>query len=178
MTDLADLIVSIKDLDRENYHTTANYKHLSDSVPNWQTLVSQQKNWDAIAEVGPYCSTQLCEVLLIGSGLELAERWLHSDVAAQRDAAESWFLNNVDKSMWKEFNRDIKTRLLAKSFRCWPGEPLRTIEEYGTLFRFGEFSRIPPLPHFGGYVPDPQVEKLRFIIEDAGDETIWRDLIK
>ena len=41
-------------------------------------------------------TTDSCEILPTVGGLELAKKWLRSDVPAQRKAAENWLLDKID----------------------------------------------------------------------------------
>lgn len=169
-TDLADLIIFIEDPDRDDYWNEDEWEsELSKSIPNWRMVVGKQETWDNIEKARPkrgYLS--LCKVLLDVRGIELAKSWLYSKLYDQKLATQVWLLNNV--SRWTEFNQGIKNELLTESFRRWPGEPFETRDRYYSKLSHDESSQIPPLPHFGGYVPSDRIEKLRLIIEDAGDE--------
>ncbi len=72
------------------------YRLLS-SIPHWREIVKKQENWDDIEKARPHKGYEtLCEILLTAGGLELARRWLHSDVDAQRKAAENWLLDKAN----------------------------------------------------------------------------------
>ena len=87
--------------------------------------------------------------------------------------------------MWGGFDRSIKNEILSERFDRFPGQPIEMVENYARkinfmLYNYSSESRhgnvshhlppLPPLPYVGGYIPSPEVEQLRSIIEDAGDE--------
>ena len=99
MTDLYDLIRFIEEPNRgPNWNgEKLEWEIALFSIPNWRMVVEKQENWDDIEKARPHKGHRnLCEILLTAGGLELAKRWLHSDVDAQRKAAENWLLDKVN----------------------------------------------------------------------------------
>ncbi len=98
-TDLYDLIRFIEEPDRGPNWNGEKLEWeiaLLCSIPDWRMVVEKQENWDDIEEARPHKGHgNLCEIFLTAGGLELAKRWLHSDVDAQRKAAENWLLDKV-----------------------------------------------------------------------------------
>ena len=182
--DLTDLIEFIED--SEFWGSEAWEHGLTRAIPNWRMLVREPENWEEIEKVRPPESREysfLCWQLIQAVGLKLAKRWWHSDVKDQKDAAKRWGKNNL--STWSKFDRDMKNEILTGKFNDYPGEPFETIKKYGTrlnnLSRDLQDRRLPvrilhdlhsllSMPHLGGYIPSPQIEQLRFIVEDAGDQ--------
>lgn len=99
MTDLCGLIRFIEDPDRGPNWNGKKWEWeiaLLRLIPDWRMVVEKQENWDDIEKARPHKGYEnLCEILLTAGGLELAKRWLHSDVDAQRKAAENWLLDKA-----------------------------------------------------------------------------------
>jgi len=132
------------------------------------------------------------EWLIETDGWKIAEKWLGSDVTEQREEARKWLINtSIDASMWQACDKDMKNALIEHRFERWPGEPFEMLEEYKRELRHivrridhegppdANFRAVFPavyaqairsLPYIVGYVPSPQIEKLRFVIADAGDQ--------
>jgi hypothetical protein len=98
-----------------------------------------------------------------------------------RDQCREFLDEVLTVAIWKGLGDDLKNDILSSVFKLYPGEALKTIERYLDYIehlnhvlhdRFNGRHQItaPPFPRFVGYVPAPQIEKVRFIIEDAGDE--------
>jgi hypothetical protein len=97
-TDLCDLIRFIEEPDRGTDWNGEKGEWVIglSSIPNWTMVVEKRENWDDIEKARPHKGHgNLCEIFLTVGGLELAKRWLHSDVDAQRKAAENWLLDKV-----------------------------------------------------------------------------------
>lgn len=164
MGNLVDLIAFIEDSpDSRNIGWSLWYweNYLSRSIPDWREIMKNSENWDRIEKIRPKHSYHgLCENLVEAGGLRLAKRWFHSKVSDQKKASINWLHDNV--SMWREFDRDMKSEVLTKFFDRYPGEPFKMLDKaaaYGMC--------VPPLV---GYVPSPEIERLRSIIEDADDQ--------
>ena len=113
-TDLCGLIRFIEEPDRgPNWNgEKLEWEIALFSIPNWRMVVEKQENWDDIEKARPHKGHgNLCEIFLTAGGLELAKRWLHSDVDAQRKAAENWlldkanYLGRLDGELDKKINR-------------------------------------------------------------------------
>ena len=142
---------------------------LSRSVPDWRSVVEDPQNWDKIEDVAPLAAADpLFEALVGAGGMGLAKRWFHSDVSYQRGAAQKWLTQeaSVNVHLWQTCNKDMKDALLEHRFQRWPGEPfenLRYVKSGSPFHQAIHFFII-------GYVPSPQIQKLRFIVAAAGDE--------
>ena len=139
----------------------------------------------------------LCKILVQSIGVELAKRWFYSDVDDQKKAvkkewweSDGWLNNNTH--LWSEFDSNMKNEVLTKKFTSYPGEPFKSFKNWRDDFKilwhnFLKLMRrdkpnwvdlmqtwekfwIPkfPIPHTD-YIPSPQIEKLRNIIEQASD---------
>lgn len=190
MANLDDLIKFIESSESE-YDSSSDWKiGLSSSVPNWRSLVADPKNWDAIENVTSLISSEYrLRELVDAGGLGLVKRWFDSEVSAQRNAASGWLLHeaNVEVPLWQACDRNMKNALLQHRFERWPGEPFKMLEEYNDEIHHiaRRINRGDPtevnllvslsdamrsLPYIVGYVPSPQIEKLRSIIADADDQ--------
>ncbi len=154
---------------------------LSTAIPNWRISLRESANWDEVEKVRPRrYYDNLCDNLVAAGGLELAKRWFYSQVSDQKTAAKNWLFDNISK--WGGFDQNMKNEILYECFNRFPGQPIEMVKEYAREIGFmlrdydcgihrGNVSHHPPpLPYGGDYVPSPQVEQLRSIIEDAGDE--------
>ena len=102
-TDLCGLIRFIEDPDRgpnwngEKWEWQIALLRSIPDCPDWRMVVEKRENWDAIEKARPHKGYgNLCEIFLTVGGLELAKRWLRSDVDAQREAAENWLLDKAN----------------------------------------------------------------------------------
>lgn len=160
---------------------------LSRSVPDWRSIIADPQNWDLIKEVSPIkFGESLFRTFIEVSGLELAKSFFHSD---QRSAVGEWLINyaHIDSSLWNALDRSMKNHLLEDRFQRWPGEPFKMLKDYrheilriiDRIDRGGPndanlpvnlFDVMVSLSYIVGYVPSPQIEKLRSIIADADDQ--------
>lgn len=188
MANVTDLIQFIENQFIENsktYNTQSQWESkLSRSVPNWRNIIADPKNWDLIKEVTLIRSGEhLFRCFIEVGGVELAKSFFHSDVSDQRLAARAWLTNHapIDSSLWSALDRSMKDHLLEKRFRSGPlGEPFEMLERYEfeihRLIRDIDRGDLPyaifPLQQTLelGYVPPPQVKKLRSVIAEAGDQ--------
>ena len=99
-TDLCDLIKFIEETNRDPNWNGEKLEWeiaLLLSIPDWRMVVEKQENWDDIEKAIPHKGYgNLCEIFITAGGLELARRWLHSDVKARRKAAENWLLDKAN----------------------------------------------------------------------------------
>ncbi len=96
-------------------------------------------------------------------------------------------LNNFTPLIWKDTSDDVKISIITQVFDRNPGEPFETMKRYRQTIKhfFHDFDWkrhrpkyhaffdkfiVPNLPHVSGYIPSPQVEKLRCIVSDAKDK--------
>ena len=164
MASVTTFIEFIEDSPNDGYWESSKWEiKLTRSISEWRTVVKDPNNWEEIEKVRPDRAYEhLCEVLVEAVGLKLAKRWFHSKVSDQKKASINWLRDNV--SMWREFDRDMKSELLTEFFYRWPGEPFdKMLKEYRREIHH-------TLPYMIGYVPSPQIEKLRSIIAYAGDQ--------
>ena len=154
---------------------------LSRAVPEWRSMVADPQNWDAVGGVTPLKYTNYLFRAFVGvGGLELGKRWFNSDMADKRDAAQRWLTEDaaIDVSLWRALDRSMKDHLLEHRFDCFPGEPFKMLGEYRSeirhimprIDRADLADAIHSLPYIVGYVPSPQIEKLRSVIQDADDQ--------
>ena len=136
-TDLCDLIRFIKKPDRGPNWNGEKLEWeiaLLRSTPDWRMVVEKRENWDVIEKAIPHKGHgNLREIFLTVGGLELAKRWLRSDVDAQREAAENWLFDKVNfldrfdgeldykidklNGMIPEFEETCQVALLQKQHR-------------------------------------------------------------
>ena len=189
MANLNDLIKFIESSPGEDVSWGDWKTELSRSIPNWKSMIADPQNWDVIEKSTPLkWKTSVFGSFIEVGGFELAKRWFHSHVVNQREAAKDWLTKDttIDESTWQACDRDMKNTLLEHRFERWPGEPFEMFEKYKRELRYivhrldregppdanfrAVFDQaIRSLPYIGGYVPSPQIEKLRFVIADAGD---------
>ena len=93
------------------------------------------------------------------------------------------FLEWINPFIWNDIENTTKSALLTTLFRMHPGEPFRSLEE---LRRSAElvamhfrdagrrlvFPSFPSLATCTGYVPAPEVDHVRNIMQEAGDD-VW-----
>jgi hypothetical protein len=95
------------------------------------------------------------------------------------------FFKVLNVNYWNGLDDDLKIEFLVNVFKKYKGEPLETIEEYmqsidylhyklNNVYGSGnyvEFDKMfPPPPHLSSYIPAPEINKVRFIIQDANDK--------
>lgn len=77
MTDLADLIRFIEEVDRDNNWDERDWeRELLRSIPNWRMIVTEPKNWDELEKaMSQVQGWGLCKNLVKVGGFELAKKW-------------------------------------------------------------------------------------------------------
>ena len=175
MASVADLMAFINSSPRRfEYRSNSEWENeLSRAVPKWRSMVADPQNWDAVGGVTPLKYVDPLFKALVGAGgMGLAKRWFHSDVSYQRGAAQEWLTLDaaIDISLWRALDRGMKDHLLEHRFDRFPGEPFKMLGEYNCIYRADLADAIHSLPYIVGYVPSPQIEKLRSVIQDADDQ--------
>ena len=167
---------------RVGYWSNSEWENeLSRAVPEWRSMVADPQNWDAVGGVTPLAAAgPLFKALVDAGGMGLAKRWFHSYVSYQRGAAQEWLTlyAAIDVSLWCALDRSMKDHLLEHRFDRFPGEPFKMLGEYRREIRHimhridlaDLADAIHSLPYIVGYVPSPQIEKLRSVIQDADDQ--------
>ena len=146
---------------------------LSKSIPNWREFIKTFENWDEIENVRPKGNySQLCDVLVGVGGLKLAKRWFDSEESNQRYAARRWLCHHasIDVPLWQECDKNMKDALLEDRFRHWPDESFKMLDTHIAIIRRRARDIGCVDLSIAGYVPSPQLERLRNIIENAGDQ--------
>ena len=163
MGNLDDLIKSIEDPRREDDLGAGTTPYLwkiklTKLIPGWEAIVKKKENWTELELARPRVHySGLCVALVEAGGWGLAKRWLNSEVPDQRAGVRKWLIKFIDASMWQECDRGMKNDLLEARFKE-PGEPFEMLKQRR------------PLTYITGYVPSPEIEKLRSVIEDARDQ--------
>lgn len=160
-------------------------KNLNSSIPNWISLIKDPKNWDRFENMSPCISENLCELFIDVVGVKLAKRFFRSTISGQKKASEEWLknLNNLTQEVWQKLDNDMKEFVIYYVFKEYPGEPFETYNElieiigkYCNAYEYGKNQKInvmpPPFTIFPqmGYIPSPEISKLRSIIQRAGDK--------
>lgn len=160
-------------------------RYLFNSVPDWEDLVRDPNNWEAIEGIeAPKGHDDLCELLVQVAGVDLAVRWLRAQeshnprMEDQAHAARWWFrdVDNLTPSAWNRTPEEIKEWVIQEYFDNHPGEPFTTWREIARAIEHAEHAAhrrsglagVPPHPVIG-YVPSARIRKLRSIVEAAGD---------
>ncbi len=144
---------------------------LSKSLPGWENIVKDPNNWPHIEAIrcnGDYSYDDLCEVLLHTASDGLAIRWLDSAVPEQKEEARTWVHNpdNFSVALWAKLNKqETKMDIICNCFNSYPGEPFTTWRAW-RAWRDWRGGVLMPVT---GYVPSPEIMKLRAIVEAAGD---------
>ena len=158
------------------------------------------RDWQKVESARPRKDYDtLCEALVGVIGFRLAERWCLSSLDDQEKAATTWLSENL--LMWSKFNQNMRdsairrgvlTHRLVHSFSKWNFDPiiwndignttksalLTTLfrvhpgEPFQSLANANRVAVVPQLGTYIGYVPAPEVDHLRNIMRDAGDE-MW-----
>ena len=182
LTNLTEFIKKSPNLLDGGYWTSSQWEiELTRSIPNWRKVVRDPDNWERIEKIRSKRDyDDLCEVLVEAVGLDLVKRWFHSDVSDQQKAARGWLINyaSIDASLWGTLDRSMKDHLLEDRFDRFPGEPFKMLRDYNHKIHLmaRDINRVDlrhamlPLLYIVGYVPSPQIEKLRCVIGDADDQ--------
>ncbi len=200
---------------RESAEWTA---ELTESAPFLDDTLKNPAIWRKIEAAWPaeHSSSRtrcLAEALVRAGGLDLASRWLASEVTCQKHGADQWLGRNLHRwpefeeriqqivlrehcedflhavlsvTVWKGLGDDLKNGLLTHVFVQYPGDAFDVIESYfdevrryvrflhGDRFESRHPVVVPPCPPHLRYLTPPEIEKLRFVIEDAGDKKYRR----
>ena len=87
-----------------------------------------------------------------------------------------WNLNPI---IWNDIENTTKSALLTALFRKHPGEPFQSSSDFRSSLEFlamehrhsNRWPVIPPLATCTDYIPAPEVDHLRNIMREAGDDT-------
>ncbi|MCE2434668.1 MAG: hypothetical protein J4F29_17355 [Candidatus Latescibacteria bacterium] len=180
MAGLDDLIDFIKNNPPKLWSMSDWETNLTRSISNWRDIITDAyedpRKWKLIENIRPKRDyDDLCRILVSSVGLELAKMWFYSDVDDQKDAVKhgwrrSWLDENIH--LWSEFDSNMKDNVLTGTFDRSPGEPFESFEDWKREFRSltkGSINWEKFLIPYTGYIPSPQIEKLRNIIERARD---------
>ena len=174
--------------------------NLTRSIPNWRSLIAEAWNdpheWKRIEHTRPKRDYDyLCGTLVRTIGLELAKRWFYSDVGDQKMAVHghwlyAWMHDNDNLlRFWSKLDSNMKDAALTRTFKIWPGQPLKVLEDIGKYKVLEDIGKYDEMYNWdttsrrdrmlvrdllvilsnSGYVPSPQIEQLRNTIEEAGD---------
>ena len=197
MARLDDLIDFIKNNPPKYWSSDMWEINLTRSIPNWRDIITDAYKdpleWKQIENIRPKRDyDNLCSILVRSIGLELAKKWFYSDVDDQKSAVirgrrRGWLEENIH--LWSEFDSNMKREVLTKTFDQSPGEPFELLKELSEALRYYvlKLSHRDPMMErshrdlhrflmsvesffiSGGYIPSPEIEKLCYIIEEAGD---------
>jgi hypothetical protein len=157
---------------------------LTQNFPDWVELIKDQNYWTQLEELIKQLELSgkdpdsLCKAIVEEIGVKMVLRWLNSDVKSQKEAAQWWlenFASEPTTQIWNQLNEEAKVYAITYIFEFYKGEPFETYRRFG----WDDFSTIilPPI----GYVPSPEIIRLRAVIENAGDNKFLKfidDLIK